>query len=314
MKREQEKIRKILTDYKTVVDKACEVKKANEQKHAALLESQKSKYTKEYLAEMERKFKEGQHSVYYPPIDRARATAKKEINGLFEQMENELESMVNAPANSDFLNKLNALKISGITPSKKEFELLYKDCSSYMELRLLNELNKGRITEQGNSVNFAELQFLVDCPDIDQLYKTFEDYKERVNITLDSYNGQNSELFADNPRYQDYYRVVDGKTEKIKDDESYVAESSYSIKFFLDDFKELKPFEDQLNKGLYIPKNNRPLSTQETKLINELTEFDKYPSTANKRAVQIAKVDNGMAALFMRDSRFADDVKAALAE
>lgn len=294
-------ITKALIEYKGIIDK---LETAYLQEKRELLnkaESMKGKWTEEYIA---------QYKKDNAPDDRckqkmktARAKYEPTILHYLELIKKQLDDYFNAPVKVDFANKINAIKISGLALNDREFQLMRDTATSYMELRLLNQLAESRTnmveqhtyditdpTSGRNGVNLVERPnpySLLKVPDIDVIYNAFNAYKTAAKGLLYSYAGAGAELSAmldDNT--PNYIAVTMDSYFRNKQEEKFAAvmESANSI--------------------LPESKVKRTLTENDKKLIDTLIGSNLHPILVKGRVEEIAASSPELAELLSLDERY----------
>lgn len=164
----------------------------------------KGKYTDEYITEYKKNYK---FPDYKLQIDAERKNARELVDYYLETIEKQLDSYFMAPVRTDFANKINSIKITGLKLSDREFDMLAKSAKSYMEMRLLNQLAETRTktelktvldsqtgTPKAEKGETAAPYVYLNVPDLDKCYESFKNFKRGANFLLDSYSGTNAEL------------------------------------------------------------------------------------------------------------------------
>lgn len=238
----------------------------------------------------------------------ARAKYEPTILHYLELIKKQLDGFFNAPVKAEFANKINAIKISGLKLSNLEFELLKETATSYMEYRLLNQLAESRTETRdkfifnpehpngGQSgvekVEVSDPYIGLELPDIDGIYKRYNDYTRSAKALLYSYAGTKAELSE----------ALDGNIP------NYIAISmdSYFRNKAADEFLGVM---DKANSILPESKIKRTLTENDKKLIDTLIDT-KYPTLAEGRVKEIAASSPELAELFALDERYAQYVDA----
>lgn len=290
-----EKIMAALNEYKEAVDGIVVRCKAEEKKNSEFLAAMKGKYTNEYIQEKQKEWNESRN--YAQSIEKEREGRKKVATFYLDLMKEQIDEYFQAPVKSEFANKIMAIKATGLQLSDMEFSLLQQQATSYMERRLLNELAENRDT-QGN----FDMRTKVELPDIEGVYQAYNDMKNNVNVGFDWYCGDNMEL----KKYIGY------------DPEDYVQAGniSHAINCFKANNRSYTVFDTVMDKAnAILPKNKTKmaLSARDVDLINAiLPDYEKYPDSTKRQAVEIAKSSPEIAALLMLDNRYSEAVNDAI--
>lgn len=290
-KKRVEQITKTLKEFMETIDdlegKFLQEKKQHEQE----LSEMHGKYTEQYINEYTQNWK--------PKVDYAdvmaqrRAEARLSINYSMDQLKKQIDNYFNSPVRAEFANRINAISLTGLSLSNREFQVLAENVSGYMECRLLNHLAMSRTKERTDTVikdkqpvfetrEVSDAYLGVKLPDIDSVYEVFESYRNCTDLCLDNYTGANGGLF----------RFLGRKTP--------IASNSY---FRLDMPKQLSDILENANKLLPENRVKRELSPEEKALVNLLVN-ENYPILAKSRVKELAEADEDMAALLSRDDRY----------
>lgn len=320
-----EKIMKELKDYKSFVDTLIPEYQTELSKHEAYLRSMEGKYTAEYIAETRAKWKPAKN--YAGVMKSARDSHKATVDFYINLMNKQLDHYFNAPVKLEFSNKVTAIKLMGLQLSDSEFKLLQDSATSYLERRLLAQLAADRTRKEATTVlNRDKLQGAVvdgalerkqvdvnnpysgvNVPDIEQIYRAFNDMKNNVSIALQWYCGEDMQ-----------FKEFVGCT---PDNYGSMANVAHAPQCFDIDanrsYEEFLELTDAANEILPESKVKKELTEADKKFIDVLispADFEKYPSIEKKKAVEIAKASPEVAALLMLDERFSKDIEEALAE
>lgn len=291
------KISEALAKYKTEVDnleRSYNAECMNAKKEATKMKGQ---WTDEYIQK---------YIVEHRPdanvkarFQSARASVEPVVLDNLERIKKSLDNYFNAPVNPDFTNKIMAIKISGLQLSDLEFKILSESASSYMECRLLNELAETR-TRKGKTVSIAENgegvskeidvpnpYIHLDIPNIESIYKEFENYKSTARTLLYQYSGTNAGIS----------HLLD------KEVPNYISVSADAY-FKYNHEQTFTHVMEKANAILPESKVKRTLTENDKKLIDTLID-SRYPSLAEQKVREIAEADAGIGELFSLDSRYA---------
>lgn len=297
-------ITKALSEYKGIIDRLEAGYKQDKQKLKNTAEEMRGQWTDEYIEKYKRE--NNPLGKYKKQMQDARAKYEPTILHYLELIKKQLDGFFNAPVKAEFANKINAIKISGLKLSNLEFELLKETATSYMEYRLLNQLAESRTETRdkfifnpehpngGQSgvekVEVSDPYIGLELPDIDGIYKRYNDYTRSAKALLYSYAGTKAELSE----------ALDGNIP------NYVAifMDSYFRNKAADEFLGVM---DKANSILPESKVKRELTENDRKLIDTLVDT-KYPTLAEGRVKEIAANSPELAELFALDERYAQYV------
>lgn len=200
-----EKIDSELLDYRTRIDNLVEAhngaKSAAEQECAKMRGKWNDDYIQQYRTEQQkRSIEEAQRKM-----QQFREKTSQYVQLSLNQLNTEIDKLFNSPIDPDFSRKINAITLSGLTLTDSEFALLKKQAHGFAELRLLKQIAESRTRQEPgitlkdgkpetvsndvpNAYNIGQL------PDIQAVYRAFENYQSSVMFALSSYCGQNAEL------------------------------------------------------------------------------------------------------------------------
>lgn len=262
-------------------------KKQHEQKVSEM----HGKYTEEYISEYVKNWKP--KVDYAGEMEKRRGEARLSTNYHLGQIKKQIDNYFNSPVRPEFANRINAISLTGLKLSNREFKVLSENVSGYMECRLLNHLAKSRTKERTDTVienkepvfktrEVSDAYLDVKLPDIDSVYETFDSFKNCVELCLDNYTGTKGGLFS----------FLGRRTP--------IANDSY---FRLDMPAQLSKVMEEANALLPENRVKRKLSPEEKALIDLLVD-ESYPILAAKRVKELAEADDGMAELFSLDERY----------
>ena len=153
-----------LGTYKNAVKGVIAIHSADMREHEAKVAAMRGKYTEEYIDEYCKTWKSS--NDYEEIMSTQRGKNKKMANFYLDLIKEQIDNYFQAPVNSDFANKVMAIKTTGMRLSQKEFDLLQDQATSYMERRLLNELARTSDSEEKDG---TYLQLSAEVPDIARL-------------------------------------------------------------------------------------------------------------------------------------------------
>lgn len=203
-KRYIDEITNILVGYAGKIDALANTKQRLVINLEDEIEEMKGKYTDSYIKEYRQNYK---FPDYRPQMNAERNASRDLVSYYLETIEKQLDSYFMAPVRTDFANKINSIKITGLKLSDREFEMLAKSAKSYMEMRLLNQLAETRTKAETKITIDPETRepkretgetaapyMYLKVPDLDKCYEAFNNFKRGANYLLDSYSGANAEL------------------------------------------------------------------------------------------------------------------------
>lgn len=286
-----------LGTYKNAVKGVIAIHSADMREHEAKVAAMRGKYTEEYIDEYCKTWKSS--NDYEEIMSTQRGENKKMANFYLDLIKEQIDNYFQAPVNSDFANKVMAIKTTGMRLSQKEFDLLQDQATSYMERRLLNELARTSDSEEKDG---TYLQLSAEVPDIDSVYKAYNSMRNNVNTAFDWYCGDNLDL-------KEYIGYESGNF-------AHAGNVTHAIKCFdiekNDSYKNFSKVMDKAN-DILKESDKTSLTDDDKALINAiLPDYDKYPSVAKSQAVEIAKSSSKMATLLMLDERYNETVSEAL--
>lgn len=268
-----------------------EVKKQKEE-----IKKMQGTFTTEYIAEYEKNQK---LSVdYKAKMNEHRSKAEALVGHYLDVLDKQLNGYFNAPVRADFANKINSVMITGLQLSDFEFEMLHDSATSYMELRLLNQLAQSRVKDgqvaevsESGMRTYHEGQVSDPCyikvPDADVIYKAFRNYKSTALFLLENYAGVNAEL---------YEFLESGEEQFVA-----VSADAYFVHKADEEFSKVM---DEANAILPENKIKKELTEQDKKLIDAIID-PRYSSVSRTQVLEIANLDPSIGELFRLDPRYA---------
>lgn len=289
------KISEALAKYKTDVDTLEGLYRTDKQKVQAKADEMKGKWTDEYINQYLAEHNPDKN--YKARLQGARAAVEPIVLHYLEMLEKSLDRYFNAPIKPDFANKIMAIKLSGLQLTDLEFKILQDSATSYMECRLLNQLaesrtQKGEVVELDNSGQPHRKEtdvnnpYHLDVPNLEEIYKTFENYKQSARGLLYSYSGQKAEMS----------HLLDNNTP------NYISVSMDNY-FRNKKDEEFTKVMEKANSILPESKMKRELTENDKRLIDTLVD-SKYPSLAKDRVIALAEADADIEGLLLLDERY----------
>lgn len=290
------KISTALAKYKASIDELETLYKSECQKVKSEAEKMRGKWTDEYISKYISEH--NPDATFKARLQGARAEAEPIILDSLDRLQKVLDGYFNAPIKPDFANKIMSIKLSGLQLSDLEFKILQDSATSYMERRLLNQLAESRTKRstvveldsngtphsKETDVNNPYLHF--ELPNIESVYKQFEDFKRTARTLLYQYSGTNAEMS----------HLLD------KDVPNYVSVTADA--FFRGGYEEeFTKTMEKANAILPESKIKRELTENDKKLIDLLID-EKYPSLAQSRAKELAEADTDIGELLALDERY----------
>lgn len=320
------KIMEAMKDYKKSVDMLITQYQAEVNRHNAELESMRGKYTDLYIAEEKEKWKSSKN--FQGLLDAEREKRSSIADHYLELLKKNLDGYFNSPVSQEFANKITSIKLMGLQLSDREFILLQESAVTYMERRLLGQLadnrtknetrtvlNRQKMNENPNVSGALENVRMdvdnpfsgVDVPDIESIYRAYEEMKNNVLTGLRWYCGE--EL-----QFKEFVGYDGG-------DFGSIAGVTHAVKCFdVNKNTSYQTFLSTMEKAAGIlpqSKVKRKLTEKDRKFIDALipaADYEKYPTLARERAVELARASAEVASLLMLDSRYKEDVEKALSE
>lgn len=289
------KISDTLARYKTDVDTLEGLYKLEHKKVQEEAEKMRGKWTDEYIKQY--LTDNNPDANFKARLQGARASVEPTVLHYLEMIQKSLDNYFNAPVKPDFANKIMTIKLSGLQLSDREFQILQNSATSYMECRLLNQLaesrtKKGEVVELDNSgqphIKETDVNnpYHLDVPNLEEIYKAFESYKQSARGLLYSYSGQKAEMS----------HLLDNNTP------NYISVSMDSY-FRNKKEEEFTKVMEKANSILPESKIKRELTENDKRLIDTLVD-SKYPSLAKDRVKALAEADADIANLLSLDERY----------
>ena len=162
----------------------------------------KGEWTKEYC---QQKIDEAWHENLQrvqANYDKAHEKAKNDCDFYLSMINRKYNQYFNAGVRPEFVSKIEAYKSMGVTPVKRELELMCDEAYSYSEKQIVKayimDLGKPRVTkdDKGNidhsqtytPVDITDYErYGLDDVDIDATYKALDDFRDSIYLVLDHY-------------------------------------------------------------------------------------------------------------------------------
>lgn len=288
------KISETLSNHKATVDNLIKVSSVEKQKHEAELSKMQGIYTAEYIEEYKKNWKSSVN--YADAIQKSSERAVLEVELYLGKIKKELDKYFDSPIRQEFANKINAIALTGLSLRDSEFALLVDSASNYMEARLVQQLANSRTKQSTvtdiNENGYTEMKevevknpYYVELPDIDYMYRMYNEYASSTKTMARNYCGQRAEL-------KDYMNGVS--------EYALLNADSY---FRNDAVGRFSKVMENANSHLAESKVKTTLTESERKLIDTLIDSN-YPSLAKQRVKALAEANSDIEDLLLLDDRY----------
>ena len=288
------KIKEALNKHKTEVDCLVKIYETEIQNHKSEIEKMRGVYTKEYISEYDKKWKP--KTNYHEVISKSSEKATVETEIYLGKIKKELDRYFDSPVRQDFVNKINAIALTGLTLKDREFKLLVDSASNYMEMRMVQQLAENRtkqecITKIGDNGNVKQEEVAVKNPyrfelaDVDYVYNSFDDFSNSARHLAKYYAGNRAELKEFLTEASEY---------------APLTADSFFRNNAIDKFSKVM---DKANACLPESKIKRTLTETEKKFIDTLVDRQ-YPEFAAERVRTLAEADRDIEELLRLDERY----------
>ncbi|MBR1702147.1 MAG: hypothetical protein IJ716_09370 [Lachnospiraceae bacterium] len=307
-------IKKLIVDLGTFRQEADSIIAAYQQERQQrdeLLENRGGRYSETYLEEF-RKSWQPSHD-YKAVLDDLRKQHKEIVDKDLETIRSRIDKTLGANPNPAFASKITAYYQMGMANNLTydEFQMLRRQASTFSELQMLRRLAESRtksvqtakLDDRGNPRRMTETKddpYFIKIPSVDNIYAGFKRLENVVHLVIMGYAGTEPEM--------DMFRDRKSATEI-----SFATKANTYFERGFSDGEVSFVDEIEVLDNMAEPEK-RVLTSQERELLGFLTDFEKYPSLAQDRAVEIAKRDEGLKELFAADSRFCGTIQKAFAE
>lgn len=295
-----DEITKLLIGFVGQVDSLVLAKKQTQENLDKEIHAMKGKYTDNYIKEYKNNYR---FPNYKQQMNAARTSCAEVVNYYLDVIEKQLDSYFMAPVRTDFANKINSIKITGLKLSDSEFEMLSKSAKSYMEMRLLNQLAETRTKTETRTVLNPETRtpeykteeaaapyMYIKVPNLDSCYNAFKDYKRNVNFLLNNYCGKNAELVTS---------LESGNPDYIA-----ISADSYFRNKSADTFNKIMTKQGEILKNTNVKKT---LTERDKKVIDSLIDIpfpDLYKDKVKNKIKIISEAMPEMGELIRLDERY----------
>lgn len=252
-------------------------------------------YTESYIEEFKKNYKLPMD--FKAEMAKLSNVAMTEVTDNLEAIKRRLDAFFNAPVRQEFANKVNSIAITGLALTDREFRILKDSASSYLEMRLLNQLAESRSrmekvveidkqtgTPERKNMKVANPFLGLEVPDIDEIYSAFESYSMNAKRFADSYCGENTGLkqFLDDVPIP--LAVTADSYFRNKADESFLSVMEKAVTL--------------------LPKaEKKTLTEKDKKLIDTLID-PRYPNLAKDTARTLAESSPEIEELLKLDPRY----------
>ena len=289
------KINDALVRHKETVDKLVFLYSSEIKGHKEQLAKMKGIYAESYIEQYAANWKPEAH--YDDAIKKSSEKAVLEVELYLSKIKKEMDKYFDSPVQSDFANKINAISMTGLGLKDREFALLVESASNYMELRLIQHLAESRtkpstvssINERGQTeTKEVEVKnpYHIELPDIDYLYRVYNDFAGSAKTMAKYYCGENAELKEYLGAVSEYAPITAGNYFK-----------GHSLNNFTDAM-------EKANGCLPENKVKKELTESEKKLIDTMID-SRYPALAENKVKALAEADDDIRELLLLDERYA---------
>ena len=294
-----EKITTELSRHRSDVDKVKDIYNAELSGHKQQVENMRKIYKEEFIEEY--------HKNWSPKVDYENCiknSSKKaylECEFYLDKIKAEMDKFFNTPIRKEYADKIQSISGSGMVLKDREIEMLLKDATNYLELRLLEPLAESRtrqttvssINEQGyTETKQVEVKnpYFLHIPDIDNAYRNFDDFSSSVRQMAKFYCGDNAEL------------------KSFLGDISEFAPLTANSYFKNNAAGRFTSTMEEISSCLPERKVKTSLTESEKKLIDTLIDC-RYPILAENRVRALAEADSDIAELLSLDERYKGFIK-----
>lgn len=288
------KINEALNRHKTEIDNLAIIYGTEVQGHKSELEKMRGVYTSEYISEYNKKWQP--KTNYRDIIGKSSEKATIETEIYLGKIKKELDRYFDSPVRQDFINKINAIALTGLMLKDREFKLLVDSASNYMEMRMVQQLAENRtkqsyqtkITDNGE-VEQKEVSvknpYHFELADVDYVYRSFDEFANSTRHLIKYYAGSNADL------------------------KEYLGETSEYLPLTADSFfrnnavDRFSKVMEKANACLPESKVKRTLTENEKKFIDTLVDRQ-YPEFAMERVRKLAEADRDIEELLRLDERY----------
>lgn len=290
------KIKEALEKHKKEIDNLVVVYGVEMQNHKAEVEKMRGVYTKEYIEEYKKNWQP--KSDYSNVMQKSSERAVVETELYLGKIKNELDRYFDSPVRQDFVNKINAISLTGLSLRDREFELLVDSASNYMEMRMVQQLAENRtkqatvtkINEQGYTEQeevAVKNPYRFELPDIDYIYRSYDEFASNTRQLAKYYAGTRAELKG----------YLDSASEYAPlNADSFFRNNAVS---------KFSKVMEKANSCLPESKVKRTLTDNERKFIDTLVDRE-YPEFARERVRTLAEADRDIEELLRLDERYAN--------
>lgn len=267
------------------------------------LEDMKRIYTNSYIDETRKNWRP--INDYATAMAAKREPRKVKVTYYLDLIDGQMKNIFNGPISQNFVNKINAIKTTGLQLSKSEYQMLAKEAGSYFEQRLLSTLQHVKSQNDIPQINSGDL------PDIDRIDRTFGDVKSSMLSALDNYAGAGSEL-KEFIGTGGVHSTIDSNMRLIQTQAAANIIEGIQQKDYFAYFTDIMDKAEKLR-----PSRKTELTDKDRAFINALippADYEKYEHVAISRAVELSRESPEIANVMLLDDRFSEAVQKALAE
>lgn len=160
-------------------------------------------YTQAFIDEHIKKWKPENNYSFL--IAKTSEKALAEVAHYSECLKRELDKYFNAFIRPEFASQIASLKATQMPLRDREFEVLAETAANYMELRAVQNFAESRTEKQIKAITDTngittnqevevKIPFHINIPDIDVIYREFDNMVSAVKSYAVSYAGKNAEL------------------------------------------------------------------------------------------------------------------------
>lgn len=288
------KIKESLSRHKAEVDNLVNVYKMETNNHKSELDKMRGVYTKEYIEEYTKSWKP--KTNYRDKIRTSSEKATIETELYLGKIKKELDRYFDSPVRQDFINKINAIALTGLALKDREFKLLVDSASNYTEMRMVQQLAENRtkqaiITNIGENGEVEQKEVEVKNPyhfelaDIDYIYSSFDDFASSTRQLAKYYAGSEADLKEFLGEVSEYAPLTA---------DSFFKNNAIS---------RFSKVMDKANSCLPESKVKRSLTENEKKFVDTLIDRE-YPEFARERVRKLAEADRDIEELIRLDERY----------
>lgn len=286
-------IKRILTQYKAMIDGFIVQKEINDAETDKAIESHKDMWAEQYKAEY-RKSHDNTEKLRRM-VKQEQDQARKKLDSEMAALDKELNSYFMGTARSNFVSTLMGYQNLGVRLSNNELKKMADNVTTYSEARMIKQFAENIVKDNPDYFDNDIFNRLIDpitLPDYDTAMRAFSDFKQTAEFLVTDYCGTQAQG----------YDLVETAGDRVFSVNADAFLRGRAVKDFC-------KVAEACNDLLPLEVRNKLTEEESALLDSAIPDYEKYPNYACTQAREIAANDAYMCELMQLDPRYSKAVE-----